>query len=221
MRMFLDSEIAKHFQCGERKAAYVTSFGIALYFRSLLMKRARSQANGFVLLFDESGNVKTQNKQMDIHLRIWDSDTVVTRYFTSEFMRHATAADMMDVFHRGTSELNMASLLQLAMDGPNVNWKFHDMIQRERERTGLCKLIDIGSCGLHILHRAFKNAVDATGWEVNDVLSSAYWLFKDSPARCEDYAKALKKSSPVLPLKFCKTRCLQLPICLLLITDLI
>ena len=48
----------------------------------------------FTILFDESLNKKCQAKQMDIHVRFWQGDKVVTCYFGSQFLDHATANDM-------------------------------------------------------------------------------------------------------------------------------
>ena len=51
----------------------------------------------FVVLFDESLNKSTQTKQMDIHVHLYDDakKAVVTRYLTSAFLGHATAALMV------------------------------------------------------------------------------------------------------------------------------
>ena len=37
----------------------------------------------------------SEAKQMDIHVRLWEGDKVVTRYFGSQFLGHATANDMV------------------------------------------------------------------------------------------------------------------------------
>ena len=83
--MFADSEIAKQFTCGERKASYLCVFGLAEYFKKLLKDSVRGP---FVGLFDESLNKKMQGKQMDVHVRYWNdqSNEVRTRYFSSEFL---------------------------------------------------------------------------------------------------------------------------------------
>jgi hypothetical protein len=54
-RIFHDSEIARNFQCGEKKCAYLTCFGLAPYCRSVLHDMIRD-VNSYVLLFDESLN---------------------------------------------------------------------------------------------------------------------------------------------------------------------
>lgn len=117
-----------------------------------------------------------------------------------------TADDMVNVFNKSTSTLQMRNLLQLSMDGPNVNWKFFEAIQSQLYKDTNHLMINIGSCGLHIVHGAFKHGVDASGWTVDEFLKSIYWLLKDTPARREDFAKAVKMESPITPLRFCKTR---------------
>ena len=78
--MFPDSQIARQFACGERKAAYCCVFGLAEHFKKLLPDS--------VVLFDESLNKKMQEKQMNAHVRFWNDQTnqVTTRYFNSEFL---------------------------------------------------------------------------------------------------------------------------------------
>ena len=104
-----------------------------------------TQQDGFVLLFD-------------IHFRSWFGDQVGKRYCGSQFMGHATADDMMEHFHQTITQLNMRQLWQLSMDGPNVNLKFHDMLQQPKKVDYNMTLLNIGRCGLHIIHRAFKYA---------------------------------------------------------------
>ena len=139
----------------------------------------------FVLLFDESLNKITHTKQMDIHVRYWqqENNQVQTRYMKSVYMGHGTADDMMEHFDKGVSNVKglLHNLLQLSMDGPNVNWKFHRMFCENLEKDCKSNIIDIGSCGLHIVHGAFKNG--ACILDTDQILSSLHWLFKDSPAR--------------------------------------
>lgn len=204
-RMFPDSAIAARFKCGETKSSYLINHGIAPYFKSLLLEKLRSESLEFVLLFDESLNSKTQSKQMDVHVRFWDGGEVRTRYYHSEFMGHATAINMVSVFDTATSDLHMQNMLQLSMDGPNVNWKFHDLIDSRLQKDYNKSLLNTGSCGLHIVHGAFKHGVEATGWNTDEFLNSVYWLLKDTPARREDYAGVVGGEA-LMPLRFCRTR---------------
>ena len=123
-KMFPDSRVAKQFSCGEQKCRYLAIYGLAPYFKNLLTTRVKDE-DTYVVLFDESLNSKTHRKQMDIHVRIWTGDRVVTRFFTAEFMGHGTAEIMLDKFMKGLGNLKLGDLLQVSMDGPSVNWKFH------------------------------------------------------------------------------------------------
>ena len=93
------------------------------------------------------------------------------------------------------------------MDGPNVNLKFHRLLQDQIERKHSTTLLDVGSCGLHVVHGAYRNGVAASGWELENIFSSLYRLFKDMPARCEDYTTST--GSSIFPLKFCAHRWIE------------
>ncbi|KAG1686949.1 Telomere-associated protein RIF1 [Nymphon striatum] len=211
-KMFPDSEIAKQFQCGERKMAYVCVYGLAEFFKKLLNESIKGQ---FVVLFDESLNKKMQEKQMDVHVRYIDeANEVKTRYFGSTFLGHGTANDLMDHFTKSVLEsgLPVKNMIQVSMDGPNVNWKFYGNLKKKLNDEYGTSLINIGSCGLHIVHNSFKRGMDATGWKVASFLSSLYYLFKDAPARKEDYVNVT--SATLMPLKFVKHRWLEnVPVC--------
>ena len=144
---------------------------------------------------------------MDIHVRLWDGDHVTTRYYGSQFMGHATATDMVCHFKEATAQLNMRNVLQLSMDGPNVNWKFHDLMNEDMQTDFSKSLINIGSCGLHFVNGTFKDGCVASEWKLKDLFFSLTRIFKDTPARREDYEKVT--GSSVFPLKFCSHRWLE------------
>ena len=60
--MFPESAIAKSFSCGEKKSAYIICHGLAPYFSQQLKDQVQL-LDSFVILFDESFNRFTQNKQ--------------------------------------------------------------------------------------------------------------------------------------------------------------
>ena len=81
--MFPDSATAAKFTCGEKKTSYMCVFGLTEHFSRLL----KGDVSGcFSELFDESLNKKTQEQQMDIHVRYRKNKEVVSRYFGSEFL---------------------------------------------------------------------------------------------------------------------------------------
>ena len=53
------------------------------------------------------------------------------------------------------------------MDGPNVNLKFYDCVVKQREENEQHTLVNIGTCGLHTIHGAFKNGAEKSGWNLN------------------------------------------------------
>ena len=53
------------------------------------------------------------------------------------------------------------------MDGPNVNKKFYEDFSRKFGDENYYKLIDIGSCCLHIVHGAFRAGAEQSEWELN------------------------------------------------------
>ena len=97
----------------------------------------------FVILFDESLNKKIQEKQIDIHIRFQDvqngdsESKVITRYFGSMFMGHVTATDMVSHFNKAVFDQlpRVDNLLQISMDGPNVNWAFYDTVQEQIQKN--------------------------------------------------------------------------------------
>ena len=52
------------------------------------------------------------------------------------------------------------------MDGPNVNLKFYEAVVTERNENEQHQLINIGSCGLHTIHGAFKTGFEKSAWKI-------------------------------------------------------
>ena len=146
--MFPDSGIATKFALGDRKLSYLCTFGIAPCFSSILATKVK-ESSDFVLLFDESLNRELQSKQLDLHVRLWDAGRVSTRYCNSDFLGHACADVLHEKLSEASSRFGKRGILQLSMDGPNVNWKAFDHLQAEVEGETGRSLINIGSCGLH------------------------------------------------------------------------
>ena len=128
-QMFPDSHIATQFACGERKCSYLCSFGLAPHFKSLTLSNVMKQ-RAYVMLFDESLNHYLQSKQMDLHVRLWDGADVKTKYIGSEFMGHSSALDVVGKMTNMLSEIGVNNLIQISMDGPNVNWKVFEILQK-------------------------------------------------------------------------------------------
>ena len=132
----------------------------------------------------------------------------------SFILGHTTAEDMVKHFDSAVLESGypISQMIQISMDGPNVNWKFYSIIREKISADFDTKLINIGSCGLHVIHNSFKTGATASGWDISSILTSLYRLFKDAPARREDYTKIT--GSLLMPQKFCGHRWLEnIPVC--------
>ena len=95
-------------------------------------------------------------------------------------------------------------MLQVSMDGPSTNWAFLDLLTSDREAEELPKLVNIGSCRLHMVHGAFKTGFESVDWAVKNTLKGYYSLFHDSPARRDYYVSV--SGSDIFPLSFCATQ---------------
>lgn len=205
--MFPDSEIASKMRLQRTKLAYTINFGLAHYFFRELQDVC-TNCDYIVIGFDESLNKVAQKGQMDAFVRFWNPATsqVCTRYYGSSFLGHATAADLMRSFLEASKGLSLTKLLQVSMDGPNVNKKFlQDLKSKLKEEHGDGSiLLNLGSCGLHTIHNSYKKAMKKTGWDIVSFLRALYYLFCHSPARREDYVRY--SGSSLFPLKFCAVR---------------
>ena len=172
-KMFPDSAIAAAFACADKKVAYMTTFGIASYLHQMQLKAINFETN-FVLLFDESLNGPLQPKQLDVLVRYWCSDTIASRYHTSYFLGHAKATDLLENFRDSCSDLQKQNFLQISVDGPNVNWKLYNLCQAEIRKETSMQLLNVGSCGLHIVHNAFKAGHIKAKWEAASWMQSLH-----------------------------------------------
>ena len=59
------------------------------------------------------------------------------------------------------------------MNCSNVNWIILGLIGEEHSKQEFPDMIDIGSCGLHNVHRAFKSGMKASEWNLAKVLKVA------------------------------------------------
>ena len=205
--MFPDSIIAQHMSCGPTKLSYLISFGIAPHFMDLLLKELKD-APRFVISFDEYFNEELEKEQMDFIVRYFKDGEVKSRYLSSGFLGHTTAKDLKRAFEECTEKLDLKNLIQLSMDGPNINWKMLDLIVEDRNSNETHpNLLDVGSCSLHVVHGAFRTGMKQTDWGIDLLLKSLCRHLHETPARKEDYTKMT--GSEVFPLQFCGHRWLE------------
>ena len=168
--------------CGPTNLSYLICFGIAPFFKQQLLADLK-KALCFVISFDESFNQELQKEQMEFIVRYFNKSKVVSRYLTSSFLGYTRAEDLKRNFEEATKDLDKKMLAQVSMDGPNVNWKMYDKLVGERgENEQLLGLINVGSCGLHAVHGAFRSGAEKTNWVIDSILKAPYKLFDKSPA---------------------------------------
>ena len=208
VHMFHDSEIATVFSMGKTKCSYFINFGIAPYFKDILVTLIKT-APYFVVSYDGSMNKIFQEEQMDVLVRFFNeaSGLVETRYFDSAFLKRPNAFNLHTRLIESLEGLPLNNRLQLSMDGPSVN---RDVLARHhkfRTEKEFADGTNIGSCGLHILHGAFKTGVKAYKWEVDKILKAMWRLLYESPARRDIYIK--ETLCEIWPLSFCGTRWIE------------
>ena len=72
---------------------------------------------------------------MDILLRYWDNiaKLVKVRFWNLSYLEHATHKDLLEGFNSSVSDLDLSKMIQLLMDGPNINWKFIRTLSKKQD----------------------------------------------------------------------------------------
>ena len=122
--MFPESEVAQKLSMMKTKSRYMIIYGLAPYFKKKLLKKINFSFFYYSVSFDESFNSELQKCQMDINVCYWDTknNIAVTCYFDSVFLDRQNASNLLDSLQESTKQIPDKKFLQLAMDGPNVNW---------------------------------------------------------------------------------------------------
>ena len=120
--VFPDSNIAKQYQMGPDKLKYVVNWGLAPYFKDLLIEDI-SKAKYLSVGFDESLNKITQSCQMDLMVRYWDvnNSKVQVCDWDSTFLGHSAANDLLQHFNDSVESINPSKIIHVSIDGPAVN----------------------------------------------------------------------------------------------------
>ena len=114
--MFKDSKIAQSFTLGKTECSYVICFGIAPYFKDLLMGILERTAF-LAILVDEAFNSSVTKGQMNMHLRFWNDNNcqVSTRYLNGEFLGKVSAVDVYEKFDACCSALYKNKVIQVGI----------------------------------------------------------------------------------------------------------
>ena len=84
---------------------------------------------------------------------------------------------------KALEKLPIEKQTQLAMDGPNTNWKILKLVSELRDKEEYPVLENIGSCGLHVISGALHTGVVAADWPIEKLLRGMFKFLHNSPAR--------------------------------------
>ena len=85
-----------------------------------------------------------------------------------------------------------------------MNLAFEKEMKITRDELNLPSLIELGTCGLHTVHRAFQTGAKEMNWNLDRYFHKEYKLFDSTPAKREDYVTYT--GVDILPSKFCNHR---------------
>ena len=183
--MFKGHQSAEEFGMSPARLSCVIKFGLAPYFKSMfmndliLLKWSLLLTPKFVSCFNRSLNKVVYSKQMDRHIIYFDeiNKQVKHVYICSQFMGHATVDDMIKDFKEAHNGLDyVMNLIQFSMDGPNTNWALHCTVSdlMKSENPYAPDLLEMGSCGLHVVHSTFGTNVGKTDWKMEKKCNAAW-----------------------------------------------
>lgn len=209
--MFPDSKIALNLKLQRNKLTYLIVYGLSKFFKNKLLDDIQ-KSHSYTVSFDESLNKISQKTQMDVIIRYWSQKNgqVVDSYLSSAFLGRATAIDIQSCLLDIIKPLDTKKIIQISMDGPNVNLKLLNDLNndlQEHHDPSDPMLLNLGTCGLHNIHNAFKYGVKAAKWGLVEFLRALYNLFKNVPARRADFIQFT--GSNKFPKKFCAIRWLN------------
>ena len=127
---------------------------------------------------------------MDIIIRYFDhvENRVKVRYLDSKFFGHATHQDLFIQFTQALFKLDTNKMFQISMDWlTNFQPQIFEKLQKDRLENEQHELINIGSCGLHTIHSAFKTWAESTSWSIRKAWNGSYQILHDSPAGRDDF----------------------------------
>ena len=132
-----------------------------------------------------------QKKQYDGYIQYWSPklDLVTSAYCGSLFVGHCFSKDLLNHFASSGKDTHweLDLLLQIGMDGRNVNLKFErDLSSQIMNEYGV-SFLNIGSCSLHQTHNAFRRGVLTFGFDIENFVFDVNYFFKSSAAHRKDY----------------------------------
>ena len=196
-RMFGDSAVAHSMTMSRMKMSYLIGHGLGPYFlQKTIDDILKSSDPYYTIHFDETTTAQVK-KQMDVLVRYFSETDgeVKVRFLKALTFRHAKAETVATELYKTVQDLGLPlkHLLSISCDGPNVNKAIKSKLNAKLQDNFKQKLVDTGSCQLHVVHNAFRRGVQAFGEEVENLCIDLFYFFKLSPSRREDFAEIQQK----------------------------
>ena len=154
--MFHDSEIAKNYEMSATKVMYLMKHGIAVYAKNDVNNDISGKP--FTFHFDESTNQHVK-KQYDVYVTFYSTieKSIVTAYCGALLVGRCSSPDLLNHFYKFFEEnyLNVKPLLNVGMDGPNVNLAFKNLLIDDLTENHKTTFIYLGTCALHTANNTF------------------------------------------------------------------
>ena len=149
--------------------------------------------------FDESLNRRQQKCQIDVNIRYWDGEKNVAQsvYYNLRFLQRPNVVNLKEEIMNAIQYVDVGKFLHLGMDGPSTNWNVLDFTYDHQVANEFQKILDLGSCLLHIVHSAFQTGMIKPGWDIRKILKALCEIFDASPT-CSDLYPC-EGTSEVLP----------------------
>lgn len=190
--MFPNS-VPDNFTMSSSKVSYLVSEGLGPYFHKVIVEDIKTSNSKYTMQYDETTN-KQIAKQLDIKVRYWSNsaDEVSVKHLQTYLMGHATGKQISDKLLSSVSSngLPLSKLVMLGSDGPNVSktvWNIVNEKVMETERPGGIGLVNVGTCNLHVVNKAFGKGLTTCFNNIPELVIDVYHWFKLSAVRKEEF----------------------------------
>ena len=189
-RMFGDSAVAHSMTMSRMKMSYLIGHGLGPYFlQKTIDDNLKSSDPYYTIHFDKTTTAQVK-KQMNVLVRYFSETDgeVKVRFLKALTFGHAKAETVAIELYKTVQDLGLPlkHLLPISCDGPNVNKAIKSKLNAKLQDNFKLKLVDTGSCQLHVVHNAFRRGVQTFGEEVENLSIDLFYFFKLSPSRREN-----------------------------------
>lgn len=197
------------------KVQYLITEALGPYFKNKMLLDLKNSESSFALLFDDTSNAKSM-KELQIRLRFWsgEENCIVNRHLETYYIEKADGNTLFSYLQKAieSNDLTYDKVLTLGCDGPKVNHKVARLFEENLAKLKLKRLLNIGTCNLHIAHNAYLKGIDCFDLDASDFVVKVYYYFHKRDLRCEEFRVIQKELN--LPLHVfvmhCNTRWLTL-----------